>query len=377
MKRTHEEEAAEEQPAAKKAEIEPAQAQPPITVPPGLPPTCVTHNRYLDRLHRHPRDYRVFFDPGTPDDRRHDYYVDWAGNGQFADRTYAKSVTYLVHAFFREFDADKVILTMMNGKNWFKSKYFGQTPDQIKELWGANGLESRTEGTAMHDFIDRYYNGEVTLNDIKEEQKELLHFRDFVQFETGGKSPYRAEWLVFTDDELRISGSIDMIFVDDAVMESLWKNVQYGASPPKTLHLVMYDWKRSKKISTYNKWEPPGYEPCENMRNTNFFHYSLQLNLYKWILENFYKNVTWRGVVYENVSVDFMHLCVLHPRKRKYELHRCPDYQPEVAQIMELRRASLKRMREGKPALFPFDLTQPPPEPKRSRFVNDVDFCDD
>jgi hypothetical protein len=46
------------------------------------------------------------------------------------------SVTTWNHAHFPKFDADSVIHSMMKGKGWKEGhKYWGQTPEQIKQLW--------------------------------------------------------------------------------------------------------------------------------------------------------------------------------------------------------------------------------------------------
>lgn len=330
-------------------------------LPPSLPDTCVVRNRYLDKLNAHCRDTRVYFDAGLHNER-HDYYVDWHDTGVF-QRGDSLSATSVVKAFFSEFDADRVILTMMNGKNWHKNKkYFGKTPDEIKAEWSSGGLESRTAGTEMHAFIDSYYNGERKLDDIQSEQIALCQFRNFVAEHATATDlqPYRSEWFIFTDDSTRITGSIDMVFVNGPVMNTLWKRVQYGGNPPDTLHVFIYDWKCSKEIKKYNKWER-GIKPLGALHNANFYHYSIQLNVYKYILENFYHDVTWNGQRYARIEVDGMFLVCMHPRHKKFQLHRCPNYQTELQTIVQLRRDSLERLRKGLPALYPFDKSQPPP----------------
>ena len=45
----------------------------------------------------------------------------------------------------------------------------------------------------------------------------------------------------------------------------------------------IYDWKRCKKIEKSNKFEF-GLENLDHLPNSNFWHYTLQLNIYKYIL---------------------------------------------------------------------------------------------
>lgn len=327
-------------------------AQHTVVIPPGLPQTCHVRNRFLDVAHGHPRDHQIFFDSGV-NNSAHDYYVDWDGSGNF-QKNNSRSVTSMCHAFFDEFDADKVIRGMMNGKNWHKSKYYGMTPEAIKEQWSNAGKEAREKGTEMHDFIDRYYNGECSLSTVTEDQVELCFFKEFQQQIKGELEPYRSEWFVFTDNETRITGAVDMTYVDKAHMRQLWTKNK-GATD--TLHIQIYDWKRSGNIRTFSRER--GYYPCEALNNCNFYHYSLQLNLYKYILENYYHDVQWNGHTYKNISVDCMYLCVMHPNNKKPLRYLCPRLSDEVETMVDLRRSSLTRVREGLPELFPFDKTQP------------------
>ena len=80
--------------------------------------------------------------------------------------------------------------------------------------------------------------------------------------------PYRTEWVVWNED-VKISGTIDIVFEDE------------------NGDLVIYDWKRSKEIcktSGYNKFALT--ECINHLPDTNYWHYALQLNTYKKIIED-------------------------------------------------------------------------------------------
>ena len=50
--------------------------------------------------------------------------------------------------------------------------------------------------------------------------------------------------------------------------------------------LQIYDWKRCKEISYDSYYGKAAITPCiSHLPDTNFWHYSLQLNVYKNILE--------------------------------------------------------------------------------------------
>ena len=95
--------------------------------------------------------------------------------------------------------------------------------------------------------------------------------------------------------------------------------------------LMIYDWKRSKGIVRNKAFEDYATPKCiEHLPDTNFWHYSLQLNTYKAILERQY-----------GFEVDELRLVCLHPDKKKYEVHDVPDLQSEVRELFELRKQQL------------------------------------
>ena len=77
----------------------------------------------LARKYPHLRDEHIQFDEPT-----HTYTID--GDSSFT------SVTTWNHSHFEEFNADKVIAGMMARPNWPDNKYYGQTPEEIKDQWG-------------------------------------------------------------------------------------------------------------------------------------------------------------------------------------------------------------------------------------------------
>ena len=64
---------------------------------------------------------------------------------------------------------------MMRPKKWPQSKYFGQTPDEIKAGWNENGRIASEAGTKMHADIEDFYNGIPVVND----SIEYSYFKNF------------------------------------------------------------------------------------------------------------------------------------------------------------------------------------------------------
>ena len=102
----------------------------------------------LSTCNAHPRDANIqFFEEG------HKYTILTDPDSKYT------SVTTWNHSHFPKFDADKVIENMMKGKNWNPSnKYWGQTPEEIKQLWAKNGESVSGAGTDMHFEIECFMN---------------------------------------------------------------------------------------------------------------------------------------------------------------------------------------------------------------------------
>jgi hypothetical protein len=61
----------------------------------------------------------------------------------------------------------------------------------------------------------------------------------------------------------------------------------------------------------------------EHLPDTNYWHYALQLNLYKYILETKYDK-----------KITDLYIIVLHPEAQNYQRIKLPDLQSEVAELI-------------------------------------------
>jgi ATP-dependent exoDNAse (exonuclease V) beta subunit len=262
------------------------------------------------------RDKNILFDEPT-----HKYTILTDINSKYT------SVTTWVHSHFSHFDADIIIEKMIKGKNWNPSnKYWNMTAEEIKNQWQQNGQDVSSAGTDMHYniecFMNHYPNTDSSVilshnilleNYLKSQEKkeESIEWKMFLDFVSRYPElrPYRTELKVY-DEELKLSGSIDMIY----------------ENPDGSL--MIYDWKRCKKIEKSNNFNKFAITECINyLPDTNFWHYSLQLNTYKAILERNYEK-----------KVTDLYLVQLHPIQDGYRLIKCADLSNEISELFEYRK---------------------------------------
>ena len=273
----------------------------------------------LTNRNKHPRDSNIqFFEEG------HKYVIKTEPDAKYT------SVTTWNHSHFPHFDADNVISNMMNGRNWKEGhKYWGMTPEEIKTQWNANGASVSTAGTNMHFEIECFMNDpfiqcEYTHKDLYKINKcdsmeKSLEWNYFIEFikDTPDLKPYRTEWIIYHED-LKLAGSIDMVYENcDGT-------------------LSIYDWKRVKDITpvnTFNKYAIT--ESISHMPDSNFWHYALQLNTYKAILE----------VKYDKKIKD-LYLIKLHPdnEEKSYELIKLPDLSKNITELFQQRIDEIRNL---------------------------------
>ena len=277
----------------------------------------------------------ILFDEGP-----HRYHIlidgEWVTEG-------VVSCTGFIHKYFRNFDPKaesiKMHVKLRSGGGTPEQRLLvGLTADEIAAHWTAKGTTASELGSVMHSAIEAYYNGEFA------SPAEMPHTREFANFVLfhrtevlpRGLVPFRTELMVWSAD-LLFCGSIDMIFVRG------WVTRPDGA---RGLSLIIADWKRSKSIRKYGFGNAKGTGPCSRLPDSNYWHYSLQLNVYRWFLETEYQT----GWVYEGYPVDFiqvdeLYLVVCHPDNDSYIKVDLPDLSDTVAKMIQERRNEQHRRR--------------------------------
>jgi hypothetical protein len=308
-----------------------------------VPFSCEEEVLKLASLNNHVRDGFIVFD-----EIPHLYYI--KGKSGYT------SATTFIHHFFNDFDGQKIASAMVIKKTFTSDppleKYMKYQPmrfdtvhlpngkkkrvqlsnsklvRRIIDSWEKDGDKQSSLGTVMHRQIELFYND--ALNEKEEEciqkTKEFGLFETYhAEIQSRSWQAFRTEMIVW-DEETQLCGSIDMIYIDTSLNQDLqaWRDGKI------TLRVRLVDWKRSKGITTgsYGKF---GKGPCCKLPDANFYHYKIQLNLYRYMLEKNY-----------NVQVDSMAICVCHPKNDVYNEFVVGDEQELIRSMVQERIDSNK-----------------------------------
>ena len=169
------------------------------------------------------------------------------------------SVTTFIDHFFEGFDAQKVATKLINNY----PKYAGRTIESLIADWDA----AADYGTSVHEELERWIKDGIEPSDIK-----ATNGKDWLQhYKLQSDIDILSEVIVYST-ELSIAGTVDILAKDNT-----------------TGSYEIIDWKTSKKIEMVSYGHKMGtHEITKSIMDCNFYHYSLQLSLYRYILETYY-----------------------------------------------------------------------------------------
>jgi ATP-dependent exoDNAse (exonuclease V) beta subunit len=199
------------------------------------------------------------------------------------------------------------LITQYGERPWTEQ----EISDAIECIWERNGEMARTMGTQLHEYCEHLFLGHNPQNipALEGEVKQANLFRQYCT--ENGYETFKAEWIV-VDPIYNIAGTIDLVLYNKRT---------------KTFHII--DWKRTKRISTYGFKGARCLPPVEHLPDSNYYHYCLQLNMYKYMCERYYQ-----------IKIHDMHLVVLYPTQRIPEMFKVMDLQQEIYTITRDRETS-------------------------------------
>ena len=169
------------------------------------------------------------------------------------------SVTTFVDQFFKGFDAKKVAKKLIRKY----SKYSDYTVESLIKEWE----ETAKYGTYVHEEIENW----IRYNSYPKEIKSINGINWLKNYKLKSEYKIFPEMIIYSK-QLKIAGTIDVLALDK-----------------KTNQYDLIDWKTSKKIETSAFGGKVGTKPATNtIPDCNYSHYTLQLSLYRYMLEEYY-----------------------------------------------------------------------------------------
>ena len=247
----------------------------------------------LETAHPHGRDKSIAFDEAS-----HTYTITRDGVAEVAPC----SVSGFAKRYFSEFDPDAVVAKYY--QKWAadpNSKYHAlihsvlgaggaeeEARAALKAGWKEKGRQASEKGTKMHEHCELEMNGVPPVLECAEMwlfRKWRAEFQPHMQWK-----PVRTEWRLWYEDErcggrVLVAGTLDLLMHSSVTDEySLW------------------DYKRVAPAPKYRGGRPhllgphagakfhPGYaaEPLEEVEDSDYGKYTLQLNIYAKMLRDRY-----------------------------------------------------------------------------------------
>ncbi|NOX18684.1 MAG: hypothetical protein GXO87_10450 [Chlorobi bacterium] len=201
------------------------------------------------------------------------------------------SCTTFVKYFFKPFDKIGVAANLTETN----FKYMEMTAEELMADWD----KSMQLGTKVHKEIEQFI-----LCGKDPEEKKAVFGVDWIKGIMSGRYDFFSEVIIYSK-ELGLAGSIDFLLYDK-------ENEDYK----------IVDWKTNKRLDKTSFNNKMGVHPASaHLPDCNFSHYSLQLSLYRYLLEKHYGlNVTGSAIA--------------HLNEHKLEFHKTPYLQAEIEEML-------------------------------------------
>lgn len=241
------------------------------------------------------------------------------------NKNYYNSTTRIIHSLFPKFEKEKMAY-LTGRKQLMKENGYSdvsevpvplcmQRRNQLMEDWDENKERSCDIGNAIHRYA------ECRLLNIPNDYKRIFSDNDRIDKLIKVLDP-------FIDNLLK---EYDVLYTEKIIFTPYAKlagTVDIIMQNKKSGNKAIFDWKTNAKgIKTKDSYGKKGLLFLDHIENSNYFHYALQLNIYRWILNN-------EG--YGDYSKCEMGL--FHINTRKVNGHMLPFMNYETEKIIEYTR---------------------------------------
>lgn len=248
-------------------------------------------------------------------DEPHKYFI--------GDKELTSGTTFLGR-YKEKFDAPKKAIGT--------AKKEKKTVAEVLAQWEYKRDFSGVKGTMVHNFAENYWANKVFPLDFQLAQDKfgidggknmeervaecIRMFKEFYTDASRSLIPIASE-LVIGDEYLPVlneKGEVESTGVGGMVDGLFWNS--------KVGELQIWDYKTNGKIRSQSDYGNRMKYPISFLHECEFESYSLQLNLYKYIIE---KNT--------NLKIGKLYLVWIHEENETYQVIECKDYQ-EIIQLL-------------------------------------------
>ncbi len=215
------------------------------------------------------------------------------------------SCTSFAKYFFQPFDK----IGIANNLTATHPNYAEITPQELVDEWDAIALE----GSLIHAEIENFIKENTEPTRLKSKTAVKWLKRNIIKSD---RYDFFPEVIVYSK-ELALAGTIDLLIHDKT-----------------TDTYKIADWKTNKKIEIQSFQNKMGHhEATSHIMDCNYFHYSIQLSLYRYILEFFY-GLTVTGTA------------IFHLTESDVHLYKTEYHKDEIEVMLKADRAALRKKEE-------------------------------
>lgn len=220
------------------------------------------------------------------------------------------SVTTFIGNFKPKFDSEK------EAEKYAAKR--GLIYEDVLESWEYTRNYASIKGKSLHSFVENwYYNRIFEYNEddlttqfgesmVKNIEKMIRLFKQFYADSKDVLVPIRSE-LIVGDKDFNISGTVDQLFY----------NKKYN-------ELQIFDWKTNKAIEFSNAYGNRFDRPISHLDVCEFNTYSLQLSIYKYIIE---KNT--------NLKIGNTYIVWFNELNEEYKIFKCADLRNDFEKMLK------------------------------------------
>ncbi len=206
------------------------------------------------------------------------------------------SVTTLIGLFKEKFDADSIALKCSTRKPTPKkpNKWYGMSPEEIKEAWENEQKRADELGTWYHDQREQEV---LACETIRRDGLDIPVFHPII------------------NNGLKISPNQNLVegIYPEHFMYLKSAGICGQADRVEVIkdHIDVYDYKSNKKIEqqSYVNWEGVSkkmFPPVQHLDDCNLMHYALQLSIYMYIMLKHNRHLKPGKLILQHVSFEIV-----------------------------------------------------------------------